>query len=317
MRAAAVFLTMPPQASTVAGDVDAPYHFILALCTFFFVLIVLVTVVFAIRYRYREGDDRQVSPRAGSHLLELVWSVVPGILLMVIFAWGFNTYVAMAVPPDNALDVRVTAQKWNWSFGYPKNGGIQSPELVVPLGQPVRLTMSSQDVLHSLYVPAFRVKQDVLPNRYTSLWFEATQVGEFDIFCTEYCGTSHSQMLSKVRVLDDAGWKEWVGSGGGMGGEGMDPVEWGGKLFVSLGCNACHSTDGTRLVGPTWRGAYGSSEKLTDGTTVVVDDNYVRESVMNPAAKIVEGYPPIMPPYAGRVSDAQMNALIDYMKSLK
>jgi cytochrome c oxidase subunit 2 len=311
----ALISTLPPQASTVAGNVDALYHFIAALSTFFFVLIVLLTVAFVIRYRHRPGEKRALSQNQGSHALELAWSVIPGILLVVIFAWGFSTFVAQAVPPDPALDVRVTAQKWSWFFQYPRQGGLGSPELIVPVGQPVKLTMSSADVIHSFYVPAFRVKQDVLPNRYTVAWFEATQPGEYDVFCTEYCGTSHSGMLSKVKVLGDAEWKAWLDSGGGMGGEGMDPAEWGGKLYVSLGCNACHSLDGTQVVGPSFKGKFGSHEALADGTSVLVDDNYVRESIVEPLAKVVAGFPPVMPTFAGRVTDAQMNALIDFIKS--
>jgi len=310
-----VLTSLPPQASTLAADVDALYNFIAVLCTFFFVLIVVLTVAFMIRYRHRPGETRAVSQNEGNHRLELVWSVLPGILLFVIFGWGFNTFVAQAVPPDSSIDVRVNAQKWSWFFTYPRHGGIGSPELVVPVNQPVKLTMSSQDVIHSFYVPAFRVKQDVLPNRYSVVWFEATTPGEYDVFCTEYCGTSHSGMLSKVKVVSDTEWNDWVASGGGMGGAGMDPIEWGGKLYVSLGCVACHSVDGTQVVGPSFKGRYGAQEQLSDGTVVTVDDDYIRRSIMEPQAQIVNGFPPVMPTFAGRVNDAQIAALIDFIKS--
>lgn len=306
---------LPPRASTTAGETDALFYFILYLSIFFFLLVVGVALVFAIKYR-RRTDGQRTSPVEGNRRLEILWSVIPAILFVVIFAWGFKGYLNQSVPPGDALEVRVTGQKWFWSYDYPEQG-ISTNELVVPVGTPVKLTMSSQDVIHSFYVPAFRIKRDVLPNRYTVVWFEAMSEGEYDVLCAEYCGTSHSQMLSKVRVLSEKEYSDWVESGGGLSGEGMSSVEFGERLVKVKGCTTCHSLDGSKNTGPSFLNKYGSEELLTDGSTVKVDDNYIRESIVEPATKVVQGYEPVMPTYAGKLTDKQINAIIDYLKTLR
>lgn len=305
---------LPEAASAEAEKTDALFYFLLYLSIFFFVLVVGATILFAIRYRRRHPGQR-TSPISGNRKLEFLWSVVPALLLIVVFAWGFRDYVAQTIPPADAIEVRVTGQKWTWSFDYPADG-ISTNELVLPVDRPAKLTMSSVDVIHSFYVPAFRIKRDVLPNRYTVLWFTPERIGEYYVLCAEYCGTAHSSMLAKVKVVSEKEYTEWIDSGGGLSGEGMSSVEFGELLFKKQGCSTCHSIDGTKLTGPSMKGKYGSVEQLSDGSTLKVDDNYLRESIVEPNAKVVQGYQPVMPTYAGRLNEKQLNALIDYIKSL-
>jgi cytochrome c oxidase subunit 2 len=243
----------------------------------------------------------------------VLWSVIPGILLLAIFAWGFTAFMRMSTPPGNGLNIRVTAQKWSWSFQYPD--GTISPNLVVPVHMPVRLTMSSVDVLHSLFIPAFRIKRDAVPNRYTVQWFEATTEGEYQIFCTEYCGTNHSLMLATVRVVSEPAYYEFLRSANGPP-EGATPAEWGALLFASNGCVGCHSPADLRLVGPGLGNLWGTTVNLEGGGTATFDDNYIRESITQPLTSVVAGFPPVMPTFSGRLSDAQINALIDYIRTL-
>ncbi|MCZ7587025.1 MAG: cytochrome c oxidase subunit II [Deltaproteobacteria bacterium] len=305
---------MPPQASTVASGVDETFYFIYYLSVFFFIVIVAAMAFFALRYRFRSEKDRTsgVTHHTG---LEIVWSVIPSILLLAIFLWGFTGFVDLSVPPGDALNVRVTGQKWLWSFSYP-DAGVTSNELVVPEGRAVKLTMSSRDVIHSFYVPDFRVKRDVLPNRYTVVWFKTEKPGEHHVFCAEYCGTNHSRMLTKVRVLARADYDKWLAETASAG-EGMDPVAFGEQLFTQKGCNACHTVDGTKRIGPPLNGIFGHTVGLIDGTSVTVDDNYLRQSLMDPASQVVQGFAPVMPPFKGQLKDKEVDALIDYIKSLK
>lgn len=236
------------------------------------------------------------------------------ILVIIIFAWGFKGYLRMRVVPANSMEIKVTGQKWFWSFQYPEGANTVN-ELVVPVGQPVKLLMSSQDVIHSFYVPAFRIKQDVLPNRYTVAWFEATAVGNYDLFCAEYCGTSHSEMIGKVKVLSNADYLAWIDEAA-FSGEGMSPVDLGQKLYTSKACITCHTTDGSPGNGPSFMNVFGHTVELDDGTTVEADENYIRESILTPRKKIVAGYQAIMPTYQGLLKDREIDALISYIKSL-
>jgi cytochrome c oxidase subunit II len=310
-------LFMPPQASTLAAGQDSLFYFIYYLCLLFFVGIVGAMILFVVKGRYKnDGSVVKTSANKGNHTLEVLWSVIPGILMIVIFGWGFKDWVKGVVPPANSLEVRVIGQKWNWSFDYVASG-VQSAQLVVPEGKPVRLTMSSKDVIHSFYVPAFRMKRDVLPGRYTVQWFEPTQLGEFAVQCTEYCGTSHSQMLTKVKVVPQEQYDQWIADGGDLGGAGVPPAQLGAKLYEAKGCNACHSIDGSPKIGPSFKGIYGRSDEMADGTRVTVNDDYIRESILLPQAKIVKGYPPVMPSFQGQLNDKQIAALIEYLKTLK
>jgi cytochrome c oxidase subunit 2 len=303
---------MPPQISTVAHNVDSLFNFILAISVFFFLLIVAVMILFVIRYRRREGVE---AAESASHntALELTWTIIPLILVVVIFFFGFTGYLDMVTPPANAYEILVDGQKWNWSFTYP-NGYVDA-NLHVPVDRPVRLVMTSADVIHSLYVPAFRIKMDVVPGRYSKAWFEATEPGEYELFCAEYCGTSHSDMLAVVVVHPPGEFETWLEQASNFL-ETMSPVEAGQKLFQARGCMQCHSVDGTAKTGPTMAGIYGRTEALADGGTVVADENYLRESILEPMAKVVAGYEPVMPTYQGRLKDAEITAIIEYLKSL-
>jgi cytochrome c oxidase subunit 2 len=304
---------LPPQASTTAGDYDQLFYFILYLCLAFFLVIVALTVVFAIRYRKR-SEEQKTSPIHGNNRLELAWSVIPLILLAVLFFWGFRTWMDTNVPPADAITIRVRAAQWSWAFDYPEHGRTNATELVVPLGKPVKLLMSSSDVLHSFFIPVFRVKRDVLPARYTVVWFEATKKGTFDIFCTEYCGKDHSTMHSTVRVVDPMEFENWAKEGD----DKLPPIELGKKLFGPR-CGICHGIgkDRESKAGPPLGGVFGKMEEMAAGPAVKVDDAYLRESIEEPNKKVVKNYAPAMPPFKGQFSEKQLNGIIDYIKSLK
>jgi cytochrome c oxidase subunit 2 len=303
---------MPPKVSTVAHHVDSLFNFILGISIFFFLLIVVLMVYFVIRYRRREGAEAEASPSHNT-ALELTWTIIPLILVVVIFFFGFRGFLDMATPPANAYEILADGQKWNWSFTYP-NGYVDA-NLHVPVNRPIRLVMTSADVIHSLYVPAFRVKMDVIPGRYSKAWFEATEPGEYELFCAEYCGTSHSDMLALVVVHPPGEFETWLEKASNFL-ETMSPVEAGQKLFQVRGCQQCHSVDGTAKTGPTMLGIFGRSEAMADGTTIVADENYIRESILEPMAKVVAGYEPVMPTYQGRIKDEEITAIIEYFKSL-
>jgi cytochrome c oxidase subunit 2 len=304
---------LPPGASTFAASHDGLFYFIYWLCVIFFVLIVGAMGYFAWTYR-RKSAGQTTSNIRGSHTLEIAWSVIPSFFLVAIFFWGFTGFMHMMTPPGNTLDVRVTGQKWFWNFTYP-NGG-NDTALTVPVGQPVRLTMSSTDVLHSFYIPAFRMKRDVLPNRYTVIWFEATELGRFPVFCTEYCGKDHSQMITWVNVVPREDYQEYVQ---GLGGcpDGDDLAACGAAVYSRSGCAGCHSVDGSPNTGPTFQGLYGATRNFVDGTSETADDNYIRTSIVNPNVQVVQGYSPVMPGnYGSQLNEEQINALVEYIRSL-
>ncbi len=303
---------MPDQMSTFASNVDGLFYFILILCVIFFTLIVGAMVYFVVKFRRRTDQDETPLIK-GNHTIEIIWSVIPGILLIAIFTWGFVDWMKLGTVPPNALDVRVEGYKWAWSFVYPE--GIVSGELVVPVGKPVKLTMSSKDVLHSFYVAEFRIKRDVLPGRYTVQWFEATDTGEHWVQCTEYCGTSHSKMIAKVKVVSQEEYDEWISTGGGMGDD-VPLADLGKMLYEQRGCVACHSLDGSKVVGPTFKGLYGVERKFTDGTSAVADDNYLKTAILAPNDTVVEGFSPVMPSFQGQLNDRQISALIEFIKSV-
>lgn len=307
-------LLMPAAGSTVARDVDSLFLFLVALSAFFFLLIAGLTAVFVVRYRRGSRARRGLAPTHNT-ALELTWSLVPLALLIVIFFWGFHGYISAAVPPADALEIKVVAKKWLWQFEYPS--GLRTVnEIRVPLGRPVRLVMISEDVIHSFYVPSFRIKQDVLPSRYTQLWFEATQPGVHRILCTEYCGRGHSDMLGVIQVVSDEEYRAWLESGGGLG-EGMPPAEFGRLLYTRYGCETCHSLDGSRLEGPSFKGIFGKPVRLADGRTVTADENYIRRSILEPQADVVAGYQPVMPTFQGLLGEREINALIEFIKEQK
>ena len=303
---------LPEQGSTVASQVDADWSLVYWTSVVFFALIVFLLFFFAIRYRGRAGQKAEKSVSHNTSL-EVFWSVIPTLLVMVMFWQGYKTFINMATPPQNAYEILVEGQKWNWTFTYP--GGYVDPQLHVPVDTPVRLVMSSQDVIHSLFIPAMRVKRDVVPGRYNKLWFNAVKTGEYDIFCTEYCGTEHSTMLSKLIVHERGEFDAWLEEASDFLSR-MPPAEAGALLYNQRGCKQCHSVDGSPGIAPTFQGLFGSDEKLKDGSTVVVDENYIRESIYEPMARITAGYDPVMPTFAGRLKEEEVGAIIEYLKTL-
>ena len=302
----------PKASSTTAGSVDDLFYFILWVSIGFFAIIVGAMALFLFKYRERPGVAPQPSP-SHNNLLEIGWSVVPGVFLGVIFVWGFTGYLDLRQAPDESYEIQVVAKKWSWSFTYP-NGHVDN-DLHVPVDRPVRLVMSSDDVIHSLYIPAFRLKMDVIPGKYTSTWFEAKEVGDFVLFCAEYCGTQHSTMLARVIVHPSGEFEPWLENAANYM-ERMTPEEAGKLLYTRRGCVQCHSKDGSAMTGPTFLNAYGSTASMTDGSQVTVDENYIRESILEPQAKVRAGYKPVMPTYQGQLKNEEIAALIAYIKSL-
>jgi len=263
-----------------------------------------------VRYR-RRADDEHGHVLPSSAALEIVWTAIPFGIALVAFFWGASIYAALNRPPDDALEINVVGKQWMWKLQH-LQGRREINTLHVPVNRPVKLTMTSEDVIHSFYVPAFRIKQDVLPGRYTTTWFEATKVGAFHLFCTEYCGTLHSGMIGKVVVMEQAEFQAWLG---GKDGAGVPVATAGERLFAAQGCTSCHRADTTGR-GPLLTGVFGSKRALTTGATVVADERYLRESILNPRAKIVNSYEPIMPIYEGLLNEEQVLELIAYIKSL-
>lgn len=311
-----MFGFLPEAASTVAPEVDFLNAVVTGLSVFFTIIICATMLYFAWKYRKRNGVDHQTPRIEGSHTLEVIWTVIPT-AVCIYLAWaGVVVYQDMRRVPDNALTVNVQGQKWIWNFQYEngrKTGGLGA-ELVVPVNQPVKLVMTSTDVLHSFFVPAMRVKQDVVPGKYSYLTFTPVKTGSYDIFCAEYCGTKHSMMLAKVKVVPVDEFNQWVNSDPDAG---LPPAEIGKQLFSAKGCNACHGlADGQRIVGPSFYKLFGKKGKFSDGSEYSADENYIHESILYPNKHIVEGYPTgVMPAFEGQLDDGQIAALIAFIKS--
>ncbi len=299
----------PQQASTMAARVDALYFFLVGLAVFFSALIAGLIVYYAVRYRRRHPGEVGAAIH-GSLALEFAWTAIPLAITMVLFVWGASVFFAMSRPPDETINVYVVGKQWMWKFQH-LDGQREINELHVPVGRAVKLIMTSEDVIHDLFVPAFRTKADVLPGRYTNLWFQATTPGRYHLFCAEYCGTRHSGMIGEVIAMDPADYQAWLSGGGGEG----SLASKGEKLFADLACNTCHRPDAQGR-GPVLKGLFGRTQTLEGGGTVVVDESYVRESILNPGAKITAGFQPIMPSFQGLVSEEQLLELVEYVKSL-
>lgn len=303
------FPLFPEQASSMAGRVDALYFFLVAVSGFFAILIFALIAVFIVKYRRRDG--RAETPSGHGHmLLELVWTVVPLVLTMIMFFWGAKLFFHIYTIPPGAIDVFVVGKQWMWKFQHPE-GQREINELHVPVGRPVKLTMISEDVIHDLFVPAFRVKRDVLPGRYTAMWFEATQPGKYRLYCAQYCGTEHSLMTGWVHVMDPVDYQNWLS--GGVAAEPMHVA--GGKLFQQLGCATCHKSDNTGR-GPTMVGLYGSRVTLKSGEVMLADEDYLRDCITKPNTRLLPNYEPIMPTFKGIISEEGLLQLIAYIKSL-
>ncbi len=300
---------LPEQASTFAPEVDLYFLFLVGLTLFFTLLVGILAIVFMVRYRRRRADEVP-EPVEGAMLLEITWTVIPFLISMFIFAWGAKIYYDMYKEPKDALEIFVTGKQWMWRAQHP-DGVREINELHVPLGRRVKLTMTSEDVIHSYFIPAFRTKADLVPGRYTMTWFEPTKAGTYHLFCAEYCGTQHSGMIGKVIVMEQAAYQAWLAGGTSEG----SPASNGQKLFASLACSTCHQ-DQNRGRGPTLAGLYGTEVRLDNGSTVIADDAYIRESILNPNAKLVAGYQGIMPTFQGQVSEEQIVQMIAYIKSI-
>ncbi|MBM3821066.1 MAG: cytochrome c oxidase subunit II [Acidimicrobiia bacterium] len=298
----------PEQASSLAPEVDNLYFFVLAITGFFALLVAVLVVIFAIKYRDRTGN-RVGAPITGSIPLELGWSIIPFFVSMAIFVWATVVFFHIVRPPDQTLEIYSTGKRWMWRFQH-IDGQSEINELHVPLGRPVKVTFTSEDVLHSLYVPAFRVKADAIPGRYSSIWFTPTKTGQYHLFCAEYCGTKHSGMIGSVYVMDPDEYQAWLSGGGGL-----SMTARGEQLFQQLGCVSCHLNDGSGR-GPSLAGKFGTQETLANGETVNVDDTYLRESILTPQLRLVAGYQPLMPTFQGLVNEEGVMSLIEYIKSL-
>lgn len=303
---------LPPQASTTAHEIDALFNFILWASVIVLVGVTYYMVKFAWKYRRRSHADRPVDVNP-SHWLELSWVIIPSLLVLVVFFWGFKAFVSAGIPPDNAYEIRVVGKKWLWEFEYP-NGTTSVGDLYVPVGEPVELVMTSTDVIHSFFIPDFRVKHDAVPNRYSTIWFEVKEAGEYQVLCTEYCGTSHSEMYAKVIAVDRGEFNQWVRTGGDD--TSLPLPRLGEELYAQQACNACHSVDGSAKVGPTWLGTWGQERPFADGGSAVMDANYTVESIVQPQAHIVAGYENAAMPAYPNLSERQLAGIVAYIREL-
>ena len=303
----------PPVASDLAIASDSLFFTILYLSGLFFAIIVFTTLYFVWKYHHTKCPEPQPSP-VHNNTIEVIWTVVPTILLAWIFMEGFEGFMARKTPPPDAYEIHAQGRKWSWNFTYPD--GTESSVLHLPLGKAVRVNLASSDVLHSLFVPAFRVKMDVVPGRYEQLWFTPTMLGEFDVYCAEYCGTNHSAMITTAVVHSQEDFDAWLSEAGDFMTK-LSPIEAGERVFASKGCAACHSVAGVAGIGPALNGRFGQERKLSDGSSVTFDATYVRESLLDPTAKIADGFQPIMPTFQGQLDDDKMRVLVEYIKSLQ
>ncbi|HXR99563.1 MAG TPA: cytochrome c oxidase subunit II [Pyrinomonadaceae bacterium] len=301
---------VPDSASTLSWKVDALYFYLSGVTLFFSLLISAVLIFFVIRYRRRTPYEIP-RPIAGSHKLETLWTIIPFVIAMTMFGWGAQVYFQQYKPPANAIEVYVVGKQWMWKLQH-ATGQREINQLHIPVGRKIKLIMTSEDVIHDFFVPAFRTKMDVVPGKYTTMWFEATTPGTYHLFCAEYCGMNHSGMTGSIIVMEPREFDNWLSGNAGSG----TPASQGQQLFQSLGCASCHGQNGEGGRGPTLAGIYGQKTQLQTGESVPVDDSYVRESILNPQAKLVAGFGAIMPTFQGQVSEDQLLQLLAYIKSL-
>jgi cytochrome c oxidase subunit II len=307
------FAFWPDLASSFAWKVDAVYIFITLVTGLVTLGIYAAIVVFVVKYK-RRSDDEIPEQIEGNLPLEILWSVIPLGIVLVMFGWGAVLFYELSTPPAEAINFSVVGKQWMWKVQHP-SGKREINELHVPIGQPVKLTITSEDVLHSFYIPAFRTKMDAVPGRYTTSWFEPTKPGEYHIFCAEYCGTQHSMMIGRIVVMDPTQYEQWLKFGGASSVNTGETAEVAGaRLFQEQRCVTCHQTNG--IMAPVLQGLFGKEVKLVSGQTAVVDEAYIRESILNPTAKVVAGYQPNMPTFQGQVTEDAILQLIAYIKSL-
>jgi len=304
---------LPKGVSSVASDVDWLFYFTYWVTIFFFVLILGLVVVFALKYRHRPGHEPCAPGPSHNNALEVIWTVIPTILVFAMFYWGVRGYMDMTIAPPDAMEIQVTGKMWTWEFTYP-NGHTDS-ELHIPVGMPVRFVLNSEDVIHSFAIPAFRLRKDVVPRRYNKLWVQATEEGTYPVYCDQYCGISHSRMISEVKVEPMSSYRAWLVKASNWETT-MTPLEAGEHFYKTKGCMACHSVDGTRIIGPSFKDVFGDTVEMNDGSKVLADENYVHESIREPSAKVVKGFQPVMPPFTKEsLPDKDINAIIWYLKS--
>lgn len=309
-------LFLAERVGRLAEEVDGVFLFIFLVGLFFFIITQGTLIYFAVRYRRRKGEEEAATPYiTGNRTLEIVWVVVPSILLLAIFIYGYLVFRDIRTPPPGAAEINVTARQWLFVFKYP-DGRQTVNEVRTPVGKPVRFLMTSADVIHGFYLPEFRVKQDILPGRYTDLWVQPVKTGRYDIYCTQYCGTGHSTMRAVMIVMNEQEYREWS-AGKEEKGENEPLWEKGKELAEKSGCMACHSAEGSGKIGPTWKGLFGSTVTFTDGTSARADEQYVRDYILTPNVKIIKGYQPVMPSYKGMLKDDDITAIIAYIKTLK
>lgn len=303
---------MPPAVTDISRQYDNLYAFLLWASLIACIILIGGMIFFVVKYKRKTGTDK--TPYISHNtFLEFLWSFIPLVTFLGMFAWGWYVYHQMRQMPDNATEVHVFGQQWSWQFVY-KSGKTSTNEFYVPVNTNVKLIMTSKDVVHSFFIPSMRIKQDVIPGTYTALWFNSEKLGDFQIFCTEYCGSAHSAMLAKMKVVSQADYEKWLQENE----EGMTLAQKGQKYSNDKGCVACHSTDGSVKVGPSWKGIFGKEHEMDDGSKVVVDENYLRESILNPNAKVVKGFPKgVMPTFQGQLTEDQLNALVEFIKGLK
>jgi cytochrome c oxidase subunit 2 len=305
------------QGSDFAREVDFTFMGLYCVRVVLFLIVVGPTVYFAWRYRYKPG---RVTPhQTHNTAMEVTWTVIPTLICFAIFLWGVNGYMKFAVPPGEAMEIQVVGKQWLWTFEYP-DGTRSVNEMHVPVNKNIRLVMSSEDVLHDFYVPDMRIKRDIIPGRYTQEWFRANNeaIGEHVTTCAEYCGKGHSDMHAKMFVDTPADYDKWMATGGTEWEDYKTHMQdWGKIQWDRKGCSSCHSVDGSPSKGPSWKGIWGKMEKMSDGKTVLVDEAYVRESMMLPQAKMVSGFDPIMPTFQGLLRENEIQGLVAYIKSLK
>ena len=301
---------VPERASSFAWKVDALYFYLSGVTLFFTLLISATLIFFVIRYRRRSPYEIP-RPVAGSHKLETIWTIIPFVIAMTMFAWGATVYFEQYKPPENAIEVYVVGKQWMWKLQH-ATGQREINELHVPVGRKVKLIMTTEDVIHDFFVPAFRTKADVVPGRYQTIWFEPTKPGRYHLFCAEYCGMNHSGMTGSIIVMEPREFDDWLSGNTGN----TTPAVAGQQLYQTLGCASCHGASGEGGRGPTLTGVFGKDAQLQTGESVRIDEGYIRESIVNPQAKLVVGFGPIMPTFQGQVSEDQMMQLIAFIKSL-
>ncbi len=305
---------MPVQATALSRQIDNLYGFLVVVSFISCAILIGGMIYFAIKYKRKTQNDKTAYITHDTRL-EVLWSVIPLIVFLFVFAWGWVLYHDMRTMPTNALEIQVTGKQWAWTADY-KNG-VKSNEVVVPVNRDVKLILASEDVIHSFYVPSFRMKQDAVPGRYTTLWFNADKLGEFHVFCAEYCGTNHSGMITKLRVVSQADFDKWLTEESEVGS--LPLAQRGAKIFQTRACASCHNVDTTAVkIGPSLKGRWGKPSNVDEGATIPFDENYVRESVMYPQAHIATGFPKPspMPSFQGQLSEAEVAALIEYIKGI-